>query len=138
MPDRTMPDEKILRRAIWGGWSGLAILLVSAGVADEGLRRVLEIVVGLAFLAAASTRLSAGLASWATKRRGGRYLRFSAFWISISAIVVPLLLVYLLAPVLLGSGSPDPAFTSVLIGSAICGLLNLVVVVINLFDLRAA
>ena len=139
MAERTMADdEKILQRATWGGLVGLAILLVSAGAADEGFRRVLGVVVGLLVLAAAFTRLPAALAARMTQRTGARLIRLSALWISISSVIVPLLVAFILAPALLAGVPVNSTFAALIIGPAIGALLNLVVVVINLFDLRAA
>jgi len=131
-------SDGVLRRAVWGSLLGWGVFIVSAGLASEGVLRALGILLGALVGFSAFTPAPRRLTGRLSRRSSPRTLCFWAIWTSGVAIVVPLLLAAVGVFVLAIGVPMDLTFASMIVGPALCSLLNLVVLLSNLLGRRSA
>jgi len=139
MSDQPINDtDKVLGRAAWGGLVGFGLFIASAGIANNGLSRVLGVLLGVLAIASAFTPVPGRFAGSMSRRSSARMTRFWALWMSGGLIVVPLIAAFFPVLALVGGVPMNLTFGSIIVGAAVCSLLNLVVLLSNLFGYRSA
>ena len=139
MSDQPINDgDRVLDRAAWGGLVGFGLFIASAGIANDGLSRVLGVLLGVLVIASAFTPVPGRFAGSMSRRSSARMTRFWALWMSGGLIVVPLIAAFFPVLALAGGVPMNLTFGSIIVGAALCSLLNLVVLLSNLFGYRSA
>ena len=130
--------QRVLGRAAWGSLVGFGFYIVSVGVANDGLSRVLEIALGFLAMASAFTSIPGRFARSMSRRTSPRMMRFWAMWMSGGSMVVPLIAAFFPVLALAGGVPMNLTFGSLIVGAGLCSLLNLVVLLSNLIGYRSA
>jgi len=127
-----------MSRAVRGSLVGFGLFVGSAVIDDEGASRILAVLLGVLAIALAFTSVPAKFAESMSSRSSPKMARFWAIWISGGTVVVPLIAAFFPVLALAGGVPMNLTFGSIIVGAALCSLLNLVVLLSNLIGYRSA